>query len=263
MSEDIDDGAPPPMLGLKRAKHKPPKNGVHVGDFAGFAEATCWLFNVRVNQPGIDEYPQYPVFIDTREQRPWYDGHLKQCHDEIVRACQEGRLQAYSWKTGEEMSRLGLGIDREDTRFFCVDLKKLWPAESTRPRQEPSLVSTVTSAPSEEQNDVGLSEQTSDETSPAVRAENAFALSGVPKPKPKSADGSGKKRGVKPKVLQRVMEAMRADLANATLTVDDLDQMIEKNMKKEYLASRDTCRKARGMVLAECAGSKSAQQDAN
>ncbi|MBU6463228.1 MAG: Nif11-like leader peptide family natural product precursor [Bradyrhizobium sp.] len=130
MSDENIDGAPPPMLGL-RAKGPEHKTPMLVGEFAGFAEATCWLFNVKVNRPGADGYGPHPVFIDTREQRPWYGGLLSQCHDEIIRACKEGRLKAYSWKTGAALSRLALGIERGDSRFICADLKKLWPFESS------------------------------------------------------------------------------------------------------------------------------------
>ena len=94
------------------------------------------------------------------------------------------------------------------------------------------------------------------DASPAVRAENVVALSVVPGTNQKSIAVPGKKRGKKPTILGRVTEAMRTDLANATLSVDGLDQMLEKSLEEKYDASRDTCRKARGIVLAERAGSK-------
>jgi hypothetical protein len=134
MPEDTVDGALPPMLGLRKATHEGLKTCVLTGEFAGFAEATCWLFNVRINRPGVDGYGQRPVFVDTRERHAWYVGLFQQCHDEIIRACEEGRLRAYNWKTGEELSKLALRIYREDARLFCADVKNLWSTETSRPK---------------------------------------------------------------------------------------------------------------------------------
>lgn len=88
--------------------------------------------------------------------------------------------------------------------------------------------------------------------SPAVDTSNFVTLSVPPtlSRKPASSN-SGKKRGVKPKVFDRVADAMRADLASGALTAAVLDQMIEKTLEEKYSASRDTCRKARAAVLAE------------
>jgi hypothetical protein len=97
------------------------------------------------------------------------------------------------------------------------------------------------------------------DTSPKIGAENVATLSAVPSPNQKSIAVPGRKRGQKPTTLARVAAAMRTDLANATLTVDALDQMLEKSLEEKYAASRDTCRKARGIVLAERAGFESAE----
>jgi hypothetical protein len=133
MPEDTVDGAPPPMLGLKKATREGLKTCVLTGEFAGFAEATCWLFNVRINRPGVDGYGQRPVFVDTRERRAWYVGLFQQCHEEIIRACEEGRLRAYDWETCKELSRLALRIHREEARLICADVKTLWSTEMSRP----------------------------------------------------------------------------------------------------------------------------------
>lgn len=63
--------------------------------------------------------------------------------------------------------------------------------------------------------------------------------------------GVGRKRGAKPTVFDRVVEAMRNDLASGSLTAAVLDQTREKVLEEKYGASRDTCRKARAAVLAD------------
>ena len=90
----------------------------------------------------------------------------------------------------------------------------------------------------------------------AVGAENVSAPSALPRANRISVAESGKKRGKKPTVLRRVMEAMRTDLAKGALTTDALEQMLEKSLEQKYDASRDTCRKARVALLAESADLK-------
>jgi hypothetical protein len=63
--------------------------------------------------------------------------------------------------------------------------------------------------------------------------------------------GDAKRRGRKPKVLNQVMTRMRDDIAAGTLTPSSLDAMIEKELETFYGHSRDTCRKARQLVLAD------------
>jgi hypothetical protein len=57
--------------------------------------------------------------------------------------------------------------------------------------------------------------------------------------------------GRKPKKLDKVKAAMMRDIRECKLSEADLRDMLEKNLAKDYDASRDTVRKARKEVLSE------------
>jgi hypothetical protein len=59
------------------------------------------------------------------------------------------------------------------------------------------------------------------------------------------------KRGPEPKTGNAVKEAMRKDLREKRLTVQQLVGMVEEALAARYGVSRDTCRKARKAVLQE------------
>jgi hypothetical protein len=60
-----------------------------------------------------------------------------------------------------------------------------------------------------------------------------------------------RRRGRKPVVGPRVSDSMRRDLRTKRFTVEVLDSMTEEALKAEYHASREICREARKIVLAE------------
>ncbi len=60
-----------------------------------------------------------------------------------------------------------------------------------------------------------------------------------------------RKRGPKPKVLNRVKDAMRADIRSGKFTIEALTSFTEVSLESEYSASRDTARRARNEVLSE------------
>jgi hypothetical protein len=60
----------------------------------------------------------------------------------------------------------------------------------------------------------------------------------------------GKTTARRPYRRERVESAMRAQLASGAITRERLRAMLEKELKCQYGASRDTCRKARNSVLA-------------
>jgi hypothetical protein len=61
--------------------------------------------------------------------------------------------------------------------------------------------------------------------------------------------GSTQARGPKPKRLEAVKEAMRAQIREGKLTPESLRTMLQKEMQAEFKASRETCQKARAAVL--------------
>ena len=62
---------------------------------------------------------------------------------------------------------------------------------------------------------------------------------------------SPRRRGPKPKKLDRVKRDMRRDIEDGELTAEGLQDMAEKNLESTYGVSRDTARKARRAVLSE------------
>lgn len=60
-----------------------------------------------------------------------------------------------------------------------------------------------------------------------------------------------RRRGPRPKKLEKVKQAMRDDILHGRQTVDDLRQMLEKQLADSYDVSRDTARKARTAVVSE------------
>jgi hypothetical protein len=63
-----------------------------------------------------------------------------------------------------------------------------------------------------------------------------------------------KPRGRRPKVLPRVIEAMRRDIAAKINTIEDLRNEKEESLAYSYGCSRDTARKARNELLSEVVG---------
>ncbi len=57
--------------------------------------------------------------------------------------------------------------------------------------------------------------------------------------------------GPKPTKRQSVANRMMEDLRSQRLARSELEAMLEKTMAERYRVSRDTCRKARNMVLSE------------
>jgi hypothetical protein len=72
--------------------------------------------------------------------------------------------------------------------------------------------------------------------------------------RPNSSDGRPvnlRSAGRKPRKLEKVKEAMKRDIRTRKRTKTMLRDMLEKNLAREYDASRDTVRKARDQVLSE------------
>jgi hypothetical protein len=137
---------------------------------------------------------------------------------------------------------------RLNLRINSADLSRFWPF-NTKPTGIEGLTEVQT--PSGHWLLQGGPTANS-QPSPAAETGNFVTLSVAQTAlSRKPASSSGKKRGVKPKVFDRVADAMRADLASGALTPAALEQMIEKTLEDKYSASRDTCRKARAAVLAE------------
>ena len=61
----------------------------------------------------------------------------------------------------------------------------------------------------------------------------------------------GRKRGPRPRKLERAKEAMREDIRQGRQTTSSLRAMLEKELETIYQVSRDTARKARDAVLSE------------
>jgi hypothetical protein len=60
-----------------------------------------------------------------------------------------------------------------------------------------------------------------------------------------------RRRGPKPVIGDKTRELMRTDLRNGRFTIQQFQKMTEEALAAEYDASRDTCRKAREVVLSE------------
>jgi hypothetical protein len=85
--------------------------------------------------------------------------------------------------------------------------------------------------------------------------EEGFAAhSGAAKPNRLSIQTSrsnARRRGRKPEKIERTKEAMRRDISERKLTIDDLKAMLEKQLVEKYGVSRTTARDARNAVLSE------------
>ena len=93
-----------------------------------------------------------------------------------------------------------------------------------------------------------------DELAPSAPGEpQMMARPGRPavKPRKKGSAVQKRRRGPPPKRLNAAKRAMMEDIQQARLTVEELDGMLEKNLKAEYRVSRDTARKARNEVLSQ------------
>ena len=65
------------------------------------------------------------------------------------------------------------------------------------------------------------------------------------------AVGPARRRGPRPRKLDRTKDAMRDDVRQGRFTVEDLSSMVEEALAANYGVSRDTARKARNEVLSE------------
>ena len=60
-----------------------------------------------------------------------------------------------------------------------------------------------------------------------------------------------RKRGRHPTKLEAIKDAMRSKIKEGTITRGRLNEMLEKELKAEFGASRSTCREARNAILSE------------
>jgi hypothetical protein len=58
-------------------------------------------------------------------------------------------------------------------------------------------------------------------------------------------------RGRTPAISKKIEDAMRKDVQNGQLTIQELNDMKEVGLEERYKASRDTCRKVRKKVILE------------
>jgi hypothetical protein len=83
------------------------------------------------------------------------------------------------------------------------------------------------------------------------RKEETHALNELlAKLRPAKVSHATRRRGRKPLKFDRVLAAMRADLARGEKP-EDLADLTEKELAGRYGASRDTCRRARDHALSE------------
>jgi hypothetical protein len=96
----------------------------------GLAQAAAWVSKVKFNMD-VDSLDPSAVILGTVGRGSWYEGPLDDGLEEIIRACEEGRLQAFSWKTREPISaaKLALGYDRADVSVLRAEITRLWPAD--------------------------------------------------------------------------------------------------------------------------------------
>jgi hypothetical protein len=89
----------------------------------------------------------------------------------------------------------------------------------------------------------------------ADAAENGPASTLPPtqkRPEPRSVlSGESRPRGRKPKKRNAVVAQMRKEIASGSMTEEQLNNMLEKELADKYEVSRYTARKARKVVLAE------------
>jgi hypothetical protein len=67
----------------------------------------------------------------------------------------------------------------------------------------------------------------------------------------KPAQIKPKRRGPKPKILQQLITAMKDDITNRKLSLDELENMPDKELQAKYAARRERVRKARQTVVAD------------
>jgi hypothetical protein len=60
-----------------------------------------------------------------------------------------------------------------------------------------------------------------------------------------------KRRGPKPTILPRLITRMKDDIANRKLSLDELENMPDKELQAKYAARRERVRKARQIVVAD------------
>jgi hypothetical protein len=74
------------------------------------------------------------------------------------------------------------------------------------------------------------------------------------RPQSPGTTGSRRSRGPRGAKFERVCGAMKGDIQQGRRSVDELSNMLEKDLSATYRVSRDTARKARTAVLAELGG---------
>jgi len=91
-------------------------------------------------------------------------------------------------------------------------------------------------------------DRTSVSTDAGVTTKDAHSIGASPTA---AATHSARPRGLRPKKLEQVKEAMSEDIQRNQKTPDDLREMLEKDLADGYGVSRETARKARDAVLSE------------
>jgi hypothetical protein len=77
------------------------------------------------------------------------------------------------------------------------------------------------------------------------------AYDGKAKLAAQTSRSNARRRGRRPDKIERAKEAMRRDINEGKLTIDDLKAILEKNLPERYGVSRTTARDARKVVLSE------------
>jgi hypothetical protein len=96
---------------------------------------------------------------------------------------------------------------------------------------------------------------------PTLTPPTAVQQGQPPEPALAPLTASVRKRGPRGVKLEGVKEAMRKDIQAQKYTCDQLRDMLEKDLKKNYGVSRDTARKARNAILSEFVANKTSTND--
>jgi hypothetical protein len=90
---------------------------------------------------------------------------------------------------------------------------------------------------------------------PRYGVTHLWPLSSPPEPTPPVTPDkdipAARKRGPKPGIGKKITLSMRKDISDGRLTLQRLKEMKEEELTAAYGGSRDTCRRARKVVLSE------------